>query len=181
VIEIDCQRCGGRFTAQRSTRKWCDVCQTRVKDTNPRVLICGTCEAPFGAERDIVGRGRRYCTPECSVAAARKSRTESRKRIANGEPRRYGGRPPLLTAEDAAKRKREGVQARWFRKNPHRKRECEACGEARVVELAHKTWRNGAWRSLANTGPDDVWVLCPTCHRVLDYGIQTVDELGLTR
>lgn len=27
--------------------------------------------------------------------------------------------------------------------------------------------------------PNMIWVLCPTCHRVLDKGIETPEEMGL--
>lgn len=179
MIVIECQRCGTPVNAQRKTRKWCDDCTTRVKDTTPRQLTCGWCTKPFTAARDMKERAKRHCSPDCSNAASTKAKVESAKRRRRGEPKRLPGRPVELTPEESATRKREGVVSRWFRRNPDRPRKCEACGETRVVELAHKKPRNGAARLLSNTGPDDVWVLCPTCHRVLDYGIETAEELGL--
>ena len=59
---------------------------------------------------------------------------------------------------------------------------CESCGEDRVLEVAHKYAykRRGAHATLANSEwPKMTWVLCPTCHRLLDKGIETSQELGL--
>lgn len=144
---------------------------------------CRWCDSPFeiprGAPKETAGR--KYCKDECATFGARRSRTESARRIAQGAPRRAKGRPRTLTDEGRLQRKREGLFARFFRRFPDRKPICEArgCGEARIVELAHKKRRNGAWRSFTNTRDQDVWVLCPTCHRCLDRGIQTKEELGL--
>lgn len=180
---IECGRCGTEVQAQRATRKWCDDCAYRPwKDATPeRAVTCRWCTTEFTVPRgDTALRGRRYCSPEHALLAARKSRVDSARRRANGEKRRAGGRPRVLTDQERAQRKREGITARFFRTFPERPRVCEACGESRVVELAHKVARAGAWRTFANTGSDDVWVLCPTCHRVLDGGIQTAQELGIS-
>jgi hypothetical protein len=58
---------------------------------------------------------------------------------------------------------------------------CESCGEARILEIAHKPEfaRNGAWALVSNTLRHMFWVLCPTCHKLLDRGICTQAELGL--
>lgn len=47
------------------------------------------------------------------------------------------------------------------------------------MEIAHKTPRKGVPAIKANTLDEDVWILCPTCHRILDFGIKTASELGL--
>lgn len=73
----------------------------------------------------------------------------------------------------------KGLTQRFFDRYPDRKKECESCGETRIVELAHKIPRMGACRTLKNTKSEDVWILCPTCHRCLDFGIQTKEELGI--
>lgn len=61
---------------------------------------------------------------------------------------------------------------------------CEAkgCNESRVLEIAHRPThrRNGRWRTLDLYDRHMFWVLCPTCHRVLDRGIETAESLGLT-
>lgn len=79
-------------------------------------------------------------------------------------------------------RRHETRLDRFLRLNPERQRRCEAegCGEARVVEMAHKPFckRNGRNPSGYVQG-DEVWLLCPTCHRLIDYGIETPASLGL--
>lgn len=61
---------------------------------------------------------------------------------------------------------------------------CEAagCNEGRVLECAHKPEhkRNGAWRTLDKYERHMFWMLCPTHHRLLDLGIETVEQMGLT-
>lgn len=71
--------------------------------------------------------------------------------------------------------------ARFWRRFPDRERRCEArgCGETRIVEIAHRTPLRGAAMSIENSKADDVWILCPTCHRLLDSGRATPDDLGL--
>lgn len=182
-IDAVCQRCDKPFIAYRKTCKWCDACKTATwRGMPPIERRCLWCDVSFTIERGAPKAiaGRRYCCNEHSVLGARKSRIESAKRLANGEPHRYGGRPRTIDEQEAQQRKKDGVVARFFRKYPDRLKVCESCRESRVVELAHKTPRKGAWRSLnRNMRSEDVWVLCPTCHKCLDYGIQTIDELGL--
>jgi hypothetical protein len=60
---------------------------------------------------------------------------------------------------------------------------CESCGEGRVLDVAHKPHarRYGAWRSAQNCKwPDMVWILCPTCHALLDRMNYPPEELRLT-
>lgn len=70
-------------------------------------------------------------------------------------------------------------QGRFFRRYPHRERKCQArsCGETRVLDLAHKVPVRGRRRLVPKDG--EVWVLCPTHHRLLDGGLVSADELGL--
>jgi len=59
---------------------------------------------------------------------------------------------------------------------------CQSCGETRVLDIAHKPEfrRNGHWRSKENTTwPDKVWILCPTCHALLDRKGYEPSSLGL--
>lgn len=69
-------------------------------------------------------------------------------------------------------------QRRFFYKYPEIPPICESCRETRIVELAHKVPCFGR-RTAANTTPETVWVLCPTCHRLLDRGILSAKDLGL--
>ena len=44
-----------------------------------------------------------------------------------------------------------------------------------------KDERNGQWRNINNTQwPEQVWVLCPTCHALVDRMRYSPEELGLT-
>lgn len=177
---ILCIGCSEPITALRKTKKWCsDSCRFRRKDAIIR--SCRWCSAeikiPPNSPREV--RGRKYCSEEHARLGAVKARNDSKKRMANGLPKRKGGRDRTLSDTERDERKREGIADRFFRKNPDRPRICQSCGETRVVEIAHKVPRRGAWQSLKNTKSADVWILCPTCHRCLDYGIQTSEELGL--
>lgn len=75
------------------------------------------------------------------------------------------------------------LEKRIRKKYPNLPKVCQAkgCGERRVLEFAHrpKFKRNGAWRKVSMYQPNMIWVLCPTCHRVLDKGIETPEEMGL--
>lgn len=71
---------------------------------------------------------------------------------------------------------------RFYQLNPAAPKACEGCAEDRVVEIAHRPGheRHGERRSSANmVWPEKVWVLCPTCHRLLDRMHYTPEELGL--
>jgi hypothetical protein len=50
-----------------------------------------------------------------------------------------------------------------------------------VLDVAHKPEfaRNGAWRNRNTTQRHMFWVLCPTCHALLDRGVMTAQALGL--
>ena len=181
-MDITCERCGTTVRALRSTRRFCDDCSSKTYlDRPPIERECHWCGQPFTIPRgsNKVEAGRRYCCDEHAREGARRSRRESAIRRGRGEPKRREGRPATLTNEERQQRKREGVKDRFFRLHPHRPKVCEACGEDRIVELAHKKPREGRWRSGKNTRDEDVWVLCPTCHRCLDLGIQTKEELGI--
>jgi hypothetical protein len=183
-FETTCKRCGNIFVAHRKTIKWCDDCKSKgYLDLPPIQRNCLWCNTPITIPRGAskAESGKRYCCDEHAKLGAKRSRLASAKRAAHGEPKRYGGRPKTLTDSESVERKKEGKVQRFFRKYPNRLPICQACGESRVIELAHKIPRNGAWPSLhKNMHSDDIWILCPTCHKCLDYGIQTAEELGLT-
>lgn len=72
---------------------------------------------------------------------------------------------------------------RLWRAFPEMPHYCEGCGDDRVLDIAHKPHakRNGARRTRKNTNPDTVWVLCPTCHTLLDRKGWSPAEIGITR
>jgi hypothetical protein len=76
---------------------------------------------------------------------------------------------------------KDTVLNRIRRRYPDVPTQCESCGENRILEVAHKPEhkRNGMWRIAATMKRHMFWVLCPTCHKLLDRGIRTQQELGL--
>ena len=68
--------------------------------------------------------------------------------------------------------------------NPDAPKFCQSCAETRVLEIAHKPGheRFGERRNNGNQKwPEKVWVLCPTCHRLLDrMHYDPVEDLNLT-
>lgn len=182
-MRIKCRNCSKPTDAVRKTKRWCDSCRYlpyRGKKRPKR--NCRWCRTPFVVKtRSHADRGKRYCCEEHARLAAIKSKNDSRTRRRRGEPLRTTGRPRKYSKEESDRRRKLGRRDRFFLRHPERKRVCEArgCGEDRVIELAHKKSRRGAGMTMANTRSEDVWVLCPTCHRCLDLGIQTAEELGL--
>ena len=59
---------------------------------------------------------------------------------------------------------------------------CSVEGKSQILEMAHKPEfkRNGRHRSLALYERHMFWMLCPTCHKLLDRKIRTPAELGLS-
>lgn len=180
--EIICQCCGLSFFSERRTRRWCDDCLSlRLKDRHQFIIErpCQWCKSSM-----IIQRGKRntsnkrYCSIDCKRAAALESRIQSRLRDKLGQPKLPGGRPRLYTKAVATKLRNGSLQVRFFIRYPERHALCQSCGEKRVVELAHKQPRRSAWRTMPTS--EEVWILCPTCHRCLDLGIQTREELGLS-
>ena len=134
---------------------------------------CGKKFYPKGSGEN----NKQHCSGECSIISAKESRTRFWKNQPNPEKKLQAYRQ-----KSRNKLGPDGNLKRFFRRYPNAPRYCEACGETRVVELAHKPGfkRNGAWRSVENTRwPEKVWVLCPTCHALLDRMGYSPEELGL--
>jgi hypothetical protein len=88
----------------------------------------------------------------------------------------------IYRARTKAKQLPDSNLIRFRRTNLDAPMACESCGETRVLDLAHKPEhrRNGEWRSVKNCSwPERVWVLCPTCHALLDRMNYSPEELGL--
>ena len=178
---IICNCCGSKFKSERRTRRWCDKCRTlggtaRATMTFPRA--CQWCGASWVIKRgDRSVSNKRYCSEECRRSAAVESRLQSKQRDRDGTTDHSKGRPPSRPKGFSRAFSRGSIQTRFFLLNPDRPKKCEACEESRVVELAHKIPRRSAWRKVPKTF--EIWVLCPTCHRCLDSGIETKASLGL--
>lgn len=134
---------------------------------------CRTCQKIF----PITPRqnNKWLCSPECRRARNAEHVREFHKRQPLAEA--------LYRARTRAKILPDGNLIRFYRSNPTAPKKCESCEEHRVLEIAHKPGhqRFGAGRTTENTTwPDKVWVLCPTCHRLIDRMNYSPAELGLT-
>lgn len=173
-----CGFCASTFAPDRATAKWCSVeCarKFRWQQTKAGGLTQRHCRQ-CGAHFEIASRGdanRWHCSPECSVQSARDSRSKFYERNPD--------RKAIYYARAAAKRGPDGNLIRFYQRHPDAPRACQSCGEKRVLDVAHKPEhrRYGAWRSKANTTLDKVWILCPTCHALLDRMHYPPSDLGL--
>jgi hypothetical protein len=178
-----CEQCERMYIPFRSRSRFCsDLCNAtwhyQHENTVQRQRICKECNKPF--TYDGISH-LNYCSDKCAQIVASRAKVSNARRSAQ-----WRKDHPDKTSEYRETQKRRnpeqvagGLVQRFFAKYPHIKPICQACGESRIVELAHKVPRQGAWRTLKNTTDKDVWILCPTCHRCLDLKIQTQQELGL--
>lgn len=175
--ELICVDCSAKFMATRPDKKYCSPsCQSRSgrrrrgeqNDVTKNGRDCVRCGNHF----QIVppNTNRRYCSDSCSRDAAREHRRLFMRRKP-GIQKVYNSRRPF----------KDSVLGRLRRKYSDLPFACESCGESRILEVAHKPEfkRNGAWKIVANTQRHMIWILCPTCHKLLDRGICAQEELGL--
>jgi hypothetical protein len=177
MYDLICTDCGAPFQAQRPDKLYCSPrCIGRAgrrrrgeqSDITAAGRDCGVCGAHF--EIPQPNSNQRYCSSVCSTAAAKEQR------------RAYHKRKPHIQKVYNSRRPYKDVRIeRLRRKYPDLPSACEACGEARVLEIAHRPGyeRNGAWRLMSNCQRHMVWILCPTCHKLLDRGISSPGALGL--
>jgi hypothetical protein len=179
MYDLFCGQCAAPFKAIRPDKKWCSpYCAARagrirrkehkgITDGGRDCLRCGT-------HFEILppNCNSRYCSTGCAIEAARELR-----RI--WARREY---PKRRAQYEAARDFKDTALNRLKRRYPAMPNACEACGESRILEIAHKPefQRNGAWRLASNTQGHMVWILCPTCHKLLDRGICTREQLGLS-
>lgn len=179
MFKNTCEKCSCVFDAKRSTSRFCSQkCGAAmrwvlsVKDTSkPRA--CLECGASFIAKPEA--NQQRLCSDACRKT--RNSRKVREFHAANPE------RENWYRSRTKEKKLPDSNQIRFFRANPNAPRCCESCKENRVLEIAHRLGyeRNGRGRSLSNCKwPEMVWVLCPTCHRLLDRMNYSPKDLGLS-
>ena len=159
-------------------RKYCSSkCKGRHRKkhdsaTPVKTHACRVCGTVFD-----IGPGQHnkwLCSNECRKASNAKSVREFHKRRPTQEA--------IYRERSKAKGFKDANSIRFYRWNPDAPRCCESCGESRVTEVAHKPNHNrlGEHRSRANCKwPEKVWVLCPTCHRLLDRIGYEPEQLGL--
>ena len=175
-----CLQCFVELPASsHSHRKYCSgKCKSRYRKAHPAGSLkdghpCRSC----GKHIDLKpGQGNKWiCSDVCRRAQNAKSVREFHKR-----------RPLMESIYRARSREKphpDSSLIRFYRLNPAAPRACQSCGEARVLEIAHKPGyeRIGQRRSLSIwKWPTMVWILCPTCHRLLDRMNYSPEEIGLT-
>lgn len=175
---LKCIECKVDLTGSHTQRKFCSGrCKARYRKKHPHGKLLDGHKCRVCGSHIHLGPGQAnkwLCSPKCQRAANAKS------------VREFHARRPLMEATYRARTKDrrhpDNSNVRFYRLNPDAPKACESCGEARVTEVAHKPGheRLGARRSAANwKWPEMVWVLCPTCHRLLDRMNYMPEELGL--
>ncbi len=177
-MQPSCVECSKILPGSHIRRKFCSPrCKGRFRKRHGplgpvREHRCRICDSIFP-----IGPGQAnkwLCSPECR----RKSNAKS---VATFHERRPA-QAAIYRERTRGKKLPDSNILRFYRSNPNAPRACESCGEARVLEIAHRPEfpRLGEWRSRANTQwPLMVWVLCPTCHRLLDRMNYAPHDLGL--
>ena len=178
----ECPQCGDAIPVARGLNaRYCSTrCKSNANNARRRARgnqpvtshDCRECGVTIGLRE---GQGNKWiCSDECRRARLARS------------VREFHTRQPLAMAHYRARtRKKQGPDSamrRFYGWNPDAPRVCESCGEDRVLEVAHRPEcpRLGARRARANCKwPEMVWVLCPTCHRLLDRCGYSQEELGL--
>ena len=172
-----CDHCGVEYLFQRKDSRFCgQKCGAAFRwkhRPNPITShICRTCGVSFPIRPD---QNQKWtCSDACRRARVAKIVREWRLR--NPE------RESLYRQRAKEKQLPESNLIRFRRTNPNAPKACESCGEVRVLDVAHKPGheRNGQWRNAQNCKwPEKVWVLCPTCHALLDRMHYSPAELGL--
>lgn len=172
-----CICCGNTFESQTPWHRYCSSsCQQRkrreIQGEQRRHRYCRQCGVFF---IQPYGNGRKeHCSSECARKSARESRSMFFKRNPEKEK--------AYREKTKSKRIPGGNFDRYKSRYPDCPKACQSCGESRVLDIAHKPEysRNGAWRSKANTTPDKVWILCPTCHALIDRMGYEPESLGLS-
>jgi predicted nucleic acid-binding Zn ribbon protein len=170
-----CLICGNPFKATRAWHKYCHR-NCKEKDFRKRNGLeaskekhCKQCGIKF----TVIKPGEQHCSSECGTKSARQSRSKFFKKNPGIEKKYY--------QKTINKIGHRGNLDRFYVRHPDAPKACESCGENRVLDIAHKPEykRNGQWRSVANTTIEKVWILCPTCHALIDRKGYDPKQLGL--
>jgi hypothetical protein len=170
-----CQTCGNAMRKYVRRQKYCSTaCTNKRRNVGPTGRPCRNCGATF-IRREAHDSNRQHCSVECARQSARKSRMEFKRRRPEREVA-YRDRQRVKNRDS-----KDRTLHRLWRKHPELPHECEACGESRVLDVAHRPEhaRNGAWKTMANCTPDKIWILCPTHHALLDRLGYTAEQLGI--
>lgn len=170
-----CLFCGNQFEATRARHKYCHRNCNEKERRKEKGLVkyigrfCKQCGVHFIPEKS----GGQHCSVECSKKSARQSRSKFFKKNPGIEKKYY--------QKTINKTGHRGNLDRYYLRHHNAPKACESCGETRVLDIAHKPEhkRNGQWRSVSNTCPEKVWILCPTCHALIDRKGYDPKQLGL--
>lgn len=174
-----CLECGTEMLGSANHRKYCSIrCKTKWRKEH-------------GPSAGVKSHVCRQCGEEFPISGSQHNKwlcSEKCRRAQNAfHVRNFHARQPLAEAAYRAKTKEkcapDSQNKRFYYLNPTAPRACQSCGESRVTEIAHRPEhrRNGERRSSQNMRwPEKVWVLCPTCHRLLDRMNYSPSELGLS-
>lgn len=178
-----CVMCGSEFEARTAWHRYCSrKCETlKYRISRGRKLeegrYCRQCGTLFFPPMEG-GQNKQHCSSECAKKSARESRSKFWEKL--------GDKKPVKMKEyyDKSRKKlgTDGNLKRFYARFPDAPKVCQACGEGRVLDIAHKPGheRNGSWRSKHNTHLDKVWILCPTCHALIDRKGYDPALLGLS-
>jgi hypothetical protein len=174
----NCIQCGIEMKDSHVHKKYCSRrCKSLWAKAHPWAPLsqghdCRVC----GTHIDLKpGQANKWI---CSADCRRKQLASSVRKFHALRPERaleYRGRTRTKLGPDSNIK-------RFYLWNPSAPHACESCGENRVLEIAHKPGheRVGAGRAKANSSwPSMVWVLCPTCHTLLDRMNYPPSDLGL--
>lgn len=178
--KFGCHQCGQPSSADRKWAKYCgDDCRNRARLGRRRIVVCARPCGQCGTMFTPAGPKNRNIKIFCSDACREDNRREYAKRWGKNNPARRDS----YYRKSAAKFGVDRPLKRLWRTFPEMPRCCESCGDDRVLDIAHKPHarRNGARRSRKNTNPATAWILCPTCHALLDRKGWSPTELGIVR
>ena len=175
TVKRFCVFCGTDFLATRAWHKFCSHNCKEKKRRKDNGLVrdvgrfCKQCRKHFIPESSH----KQHCSNECSIKSARQSRNKFLKKNPDVYLKYY--------KKSKLKNGKDGNLVRLYKRYPDLPKECQSCGENRVLDIAHKPnhKRNGAWRSAKNTTPEKIWILCPTCHALLDRKGYEPNKLNL--
>lgn len=173
-----CVQCSGEMPDSHIHRKYCSPrCKALWAKIHPWVPLSNghNCRVCGNHIELLPGQGNKWI---CSDACRKKRAADSVRKFHRVRPERqseYRKRTRIKCGPDSN-------LLRFYKWNPGAPRACESCGESRVLESAHKPAfeRTGQGRKRSNSKwPEMVWVLCPTCHTLLDRMNYPPAELGL--
>lgn len=179
-----CPECKRPFSYENNAQVYCgracrSAAQKKRKISRPGHWATEdvTCSCGTVFQRgEASSPNRKYCSTECAALAIERSTKAFAKR-----------NPGAMRKYNQARYKkygRDGLVERVRKKYPDLPTVCEVegCSEDRVTDFAHKPEfkRNGRHRSLKEYERHKFWVLCPTHHALIDRGVCSPDDLGLS-